>query len=98
VTGAGRPAPQGHERGRYVDRARGPADPRHSLGGGGPGTAGWLAELEQAAREATPASTALIPHRRAWVIRIRIVNFPHLGHTPHCKASRGVPVRPRRSL
>jgi hypothetical protein len=41
--------------------------------------AGWLAGLEQAASETTPASMALIPHRRARVIRIRIVNFPTLA-------------------
>jgi hypothetical protein len=45
--------------------------------------AGWLAELEQAASETTPASTALIPHTRAWAIKIRIVNIPHLGHAPY---------------
>jgi hypothetical protein len=41
--------------------------------------AGWLDELEQAASESTPASTAPIPHTRARSIRIRIVNIPTLA-------------------
>src|SRR5271154_7149052 len=44
VTGARRPVPQGHERGRYSDRAFGTLDPGHALRGRGPGTAGWFFE------------------------------------------------------
>ena len=53
---------------------------------------GWLDELEQAARETTPASTAPTPQRRAWAIRNRIVDIPRLDHAPRSDA-RGTPRR-----
>ena len=55
--------------------------------------AGWLAGPEQAASQITPASTALTLGRRARVIRIRIVNFPHLGRG-RIANRKGAPGRP----